>query len=189
MAPTLIPPTARLHRSWLAGRDEWGRGVHQDGAAVWRADAEGLDLDDPAQFARWVEILLTDADPTADLPPGLVPATTLWIVDGDTHLGAVQLRHRLNPALAITGGHIGYGIRPGARRRGLAGFALTGALERAGRLGLSEVMLTCDEDNPGSIRTIENAGGRLTASVPAEAGTPAYRRYLITVPSVPAGDQ
>ena len=33
------------------------------------------------------------------------------------------------------------------------------ALIRAKELGLERVLLTCDEDNVGSRRTIENAGG------------------------------
>ena len=43
-------------------------------------------------------------------------------------LGAIALRHELNDFLLTIGGHIGYGIRPSARRRGLAAFALTRTL-------------------------------------------------------------
>jgi hypothetical protein len=44
--PELIAPTARLHRSWLDARADWGPGVHQDGAGLHADDdvdsAEGL---------------------------------------------------------------------------------------------------------------------------------------------------
>ena len=48
--PELIAPTTRLHAEWLESRDEWGRGVHQDGAGMRPQD----DYDSPAGFARWI---------------------------------------------------------------------------------------------------------------------------------------
>ena len=30
----LILPTVRLHTAWLSARDEWGRGIHQDGSGL-----------------------------------------------------------------------------------------------------------------------------------------------------------
>jgi len=159
----LVPPTSRLHASWLSAREEWGLGVHQDGASVWTADRLALDLADPDGFRAWVEALLVAGDPTQELPDDLVPATNLWVVEDDRYLGAVQLRHQLNPFLAALGGHIGYGVRPGARRRGVASFALAQVLPRARRLGLSRVLLTCADHNQGSARTIERNGGVLEA--------------------------
>jgi predicted acetyltransferase len=185
--PSLIPPTWRLHGSWLASRDEWGRGVHQHGAAIYLAERLGLDLDDPAGFQDWVEALLHGADPTQDRHDDQVPATSLWIVQHRQYLGAIQLRHRLNPFLAELAGHIGFGIRPSARRAGLASFALRGALDRARRLGLPRVLLTCDQDNIGSARTIERAGGVLDSTRPADDYARSHgfhqplRRYWITV--------
>jgi predicted acetyltransferase len=46
-------------------------------------------------------------------------------------LGAIALRHELNDRLTQLG-HIGYDIRPSARRRGLATWALGRMLERRG---------------------------------------------------------
>jgi predicted acetyltransferase len=157
----LSPPTWRLQPSWLASRDEWGRGVHQDGASLGLAERLGLDLDDPADFRDWVEALLRAGDPSEDLPDNLVPASNLWIVQREEYLGAIQLRHRLNPFLAEIGGHVGFGVRPSFRRRGLASFALSAVLPRARRLGLPRVLLTCDDTNTGSARTIEATGGVL----------------------------
>ena len=91
----------------------------------------------------------------------MVPATSLWVVRDEQYLGAIQLRHRLNPFLAELGGHIGFGIRPSARRQGLAGFALGGVLPQARGLGLTRVLLVCHESNIGSARSIERNGGVL----------------------------
>jgi predicted acetyltransferase len=186
-APTLIPPTWRLHSSWLSSRDEWGRGTHQDGAAVRLAERLGVDLDDAGGFRDWVEALLRAGDPTEDLPDDLVPSTNWWIVQQHQYLGAIQLRHRLNPFLAELGGHIGYGIRPSARRHGLARFALDAVLARAKHFGLSSVLLTCDQNNTGSARTIEGAGGVLERIRPPDDYARQHgfhqplRRYWITL--------
>ena len=104
---------------------------------------------------------LGDEDPDSPRPTGWVPCTYLWMVDGDEYLGAISLRHSLdNPFLAELGGHIGYSVRPSARRRGHAVDALRQAVELAGARGIDRVLVTCDEDNVASARTIESAGGR-----------------------------
>src|SRR5437899_2275313 len=53
-------------------------------------------------------------------PVRRVPSTTFWWLDGDEFLGRLAIRHRLTPFLLKAGGHIGYDVRPGARRRGHA---------------------------------------------------------------------
>jgi Acetyltransferase (GNAT) domain len=63
--------------------------------------------------------------------------------------------------LLRAGGHIGYGIRPSARGRGLATWALRSVLVRAPALGLGKVLVTCGDSNLASARVIEKAGGVL----------------------------
>ncbi len=87
------------------------------------------------------------------------------------------MRHELNDALLHAGGHIGYGIRPAARRRGLATWALSRMLGEARALGLDRVLLVCADGNTASARTIERSGGVLEDVRPTELG-PA-RRYWI----------
>ncbi|MDD1477831.1 GNAT family N-acetyltransferase [Arthrobacter sp. H16F315] len=80
-------------------------------------------------------------------------------MDGDAFLGSLAIRHELNDFLLNEGGHIGYSVRPSARRRGYASKALADALPVARDLGISRVLITCDEDNLGSRATIEKNGG------------------------------
>ena len=69
------------------------------------------------------------------------------------------MRHRVNESLLVVGGHIGYAVRPSARRRGVATAALRLALGMAARLGIDPALVTCEDDNVASARTIEaNAG-------------------------------
>lgn len=94
-------------------------------------------------------------------------------------LGVVRSRHRLLPSLELEGGHIGYDIRPSARRQGHGTAILALALGRARALGLRGVLLTCDEDNLGSVRIIEDNGGRRLSSGVSEHGAKPILRYRI----------
>jgi predicted acetyltransferase len=173
--PKLILPTTRLRDSWLESRAEWGRGVHQEGAGLHPAD----DVDTVDGFAAWVSRLHRAADSSVPGGDGRVPATYWWITECDTYLGAITLRHRLNAFLLRAAGHIGYGIRPSARRRGLATWALTAVLPEARALGLDRVLVTCEHANIASARTIENCGGELEDVRDTELGR--ILRYWITL--------
>ena len=172
--PNLVAPTTDLHRSWLESLQEWGEGVHQDGTGLHPDD----DVRSAEGFAGWVERLRQQSDPNVPLPEGRVPAEYWWIVDGDTYLGAITLRHELNDFLLEQGGHIGYGVRPSARRRGLASWALGLVLDRAREVGLERVLITCDDDNVASARTIERHDGVLE-DVRTVDGDRRVRRYWV----------
>jgi predicted acetyltransferase len=152
----LISPDASYHSSWLEGSEEFD-GARRDGGGG--EDWELEDLKELPTFRRFVDVLVNDALPESPRKPGYVPCTYLWIVDGDTFLGSLAIRHELNDFLLNEGGHIGYSVRPSARRRGHAAKALADALPLARELGLSRVLITCDEDNAGSRATIEKNGG------------------------------
>lgn len=98
-------------------------------------------------------------------------------MDGDEVLGAIALRHDLNDFLLRAGGHIGYGIRPSARRQGLATWALGRTLDEARKRGLARVLLTCADGNIAPARTIERHGGVLKDVRQTELGR--SRRYWI----------
>lgn len=92
---------------------------------------------------------------------GFVPANTYFMIrkEDDKLIGMINLRHELNEKLAKSGGHIGYGIRPSERRKGHAKIQLYLCLLKAQELGLEKVMLTCDEKNVASYKTMEALGG------------------------------
>ncbi|MFI5935320.1 GNAT family N-acetyltransferase [Actinoplanes sp. NPDC051494] len=174
--PELIAPTSRLHRQWLAARDDWGRGVYQDGSGLRPTD----EVDTVDGFAAFVRKLLRESDRSVPPAEGWVHCTYWWMVDGDEVLGSIALRHELNDWLLEAGGHIGYGVRPSARGKGLAGAALAQVIAYAGRLGIDRVLVSCDLDNDASRRTIEKNGGVLEDI--RDSGHGKVRRYWITTP-------
>jgi predicted acetyltransferase len=177
--PELIAPTTDLYASWLAARDEWGRGTHQDGSGLRPSD----DVDTIDGFAAWVDRLRRQGDESLPAEEGRVHATHWWIVEQGSYLGAISLRHRLNDFLLRAGGHIGYGVRPSARGRGVATWALGAVLPLAAGRGLDWVLVTCDEANPASARVIERNGGVLEDVRDTELGR--TRRYWITLVDQP----
>lgn len=116
-------------------------------------------LADPVEFDRFTELIARQSDPDVEIRSDLVHATTLWWVDGRTYLGRLSIRHTLNELLRTLGGHIGYTVRPSARRRGHATAMLRAGLPHANRLGIDPVLITCDDDNAASRKVIEACGG------------------------------
>jgi len=113
------------------------------------------------------------------LPSGFVSHSTYWLVSDGEVVGVANLRHALTDALRREGGHIGYGVRPSARRRGYAGELLRRTLTRARGLGLTEGWLTCAKTNVASVRTIVGNGGVfISEELLAERGE-VVQRYRI----------
>lgn len=98
---------------------------------------------------------------------GLVPDSTFFCLDEERNIivGAVNIRHYLNEGLLLNGGHIGDGVRPSERRKGIATKMISLALDECKRLGIKNVLMVCDKDNIGSAKSIINNGGILENEV------------------------
>lgn len=152
----LVAPNTLYHQSWLAASREFD-GAWRDGSG---GEVSFEQMEDVAQFQEYVQGLIKQAQPDAPRPDGHVPCTFLWLVENGTVLGFLAIRHVLNDFLLTEGGHIGYSVRPSARRQGHATRALQEALPIARELGIMDVLVTCNEANIGSRATIEGNGGR-----------------------------
>lgn len=95
-----------------------------------------------------------------NLKPNRVRADYYWLVDTDKDyfIGEISVRHTLSDALREYGGNIGYGVRYGEWGKGYGTQMLKFALERAKKLGLDRVLVTCDDDNMASARVMEKNG-------------------------------
>jgi predicted acetyltransferase len=130
-------------------------------------------------FLRYLEVL-AELERGENLPPNHVPSTFLFAFAGSRIVGRVSIRHLLNPYLERFGGHIGYVVVPECRRRGYATTILRQSLVIARqKLGLERVLVTCDDDNVGSIKTIEHNGGVLETIVIDPDRDKPKRRYWI----------
>jgi predicted acetyltransferase len=159
--PELVLPTVTVRDSFLAAMDEFvAEGAEFSQTAAW-IDANAPGWREPEAFATFVDAVRADALEETPRPDFHVPCTTLWWVDGEDYLGRLAIRHRLNDFLLDVGGHIGYDVRPTRRREGHATAMLRAALPWARRLGIDPALVTCDDDNIGSVRVIEAAGGVL----------------------------
>lgn len=108
----------------------------------------------------------------------LVPATLYFLIDesGKIH-GSTHIRHKLNENLIKHGGHIGYGVRPSERKRGIATKMLSLALPIAKELGIDKILVTCDKDNIASAKTILRNNGILENEI--SEGDNITQRYWI----------
>lgn len=94
---------------------------------------------------------------------GKVPDSTYFCLDEERNIfvGAVNIRHYLNESLLKNGGHIGDGVRPSERRKGIATQMIALALLECKKLGMNKVLMVCDKNNIGSAKSIQNNGGVL----------------------------
>lgn len=94
-------------------------------------------------------------------------------------VGRSSIRHELNDTLTSVGGHIGYGVIPSERQKGYAREILRLSLEYLKTKNVHRALLTCSENNIGSIRTIEENGGILENKISPEGSHDITRRYWI----------
>ena len=114
-----------------------------------------------------------------DETDGLVPDSTFFCLDRerDIFVGAVNIRHKLNSSLLLNGGHIGDGVRPSERRKGIATKMIALALEECRKLGICRVLMVCDRENIASAKSIQRNGGALENEVEVDGVT--EQRYWI----------
>jgi len=140
----LLRPRAELYEAWGEAHREWGPGLHEDGFGICPGD----DVDTEHGFRAWIDRLQQE------------PGDLWWVVENGQVLGGIALRSASDKTVGRLG-HVGYGIRPSARGRGVATWALSQILAHAATLGIAPVLAACEEGNAGSIATIEHFGGAL----------------------------
>lgn len=166
--PTLIEPSSRKQEAFASMAQDWrDHGV----------DRYGLALDD---FAAYLTRLARLADPAQTR--GRVPGTELWLEEQEQIVAVVRVRFWLTPELEVEGGHIGYDVRPSARRRGFGTAALELGLHEARRRGIDRARLTVDADNAASVAIIERCGGVLSGEMLSPASGKPIKQYWIALP-------
>ena len=145
----LIPPTIQYKQSWLEALQEFHK-EQIDG--FWNIPDKPKNLDEYIQRT-------IDYSKGKNLPEWFVPNTTYWLIDHDTFIGHINIRHTINDTLKKEGGHIGYAIRPTEQQKGYGYTILTLALPKAKEIGIQKALITCYENNIASAKIIEKNGG------------------------------
>ncbi len=115
-----------------------------------------------------------------NLPAGFVPATTFWLVHGGELVGVSNLRHHLNDRIRLNGGHIGLGVRPSYRGRGLGNLLLALTIQEARKKGIAQVHIHCHKSNVASARMIARNGGVLDSEAADAESEDVIQRYLVS---------
>lgn len=155
MALKLIKLTKKYEKQLCEMIEEWkfDQEIHHTNHSPWaifRNDCHNFD-----EYLEHLEVKEATDD--------RVPDSVFFLLDEDRDrlLGAVNIRHDLNDSLLQEGGHIGDGIRPSERRKGYATEMIRLALVECKKLGIDKVLMTCDKDNIGSVKSIVKNGGIL----------------------------
>jgi predicted acetyltransferase len=132
------------------------------------------------KYDHWLIKLENDKD-NKNIESDKVPASTYFAIriDDNKIVGMINIRHKLNNKLIKKGGHIGYGVRPTERRKGYATEILTLGLKQCKELKIARVLVTCDKDNIGSVKTIQKNKGILDNELLDEEMNKVIQRYWI----------
>lgn len=166
----LVSPSVELKESYIDYINEWIEAKEK--IVPLSSDSKNLSFED--MLDKWKEESNTEV-----LSRRLVPANTYFLVDDTNKIyGCLNFRHFLNDHLIYIGGHIGYGVRPSERNKGIASYMLKLALELIDtEHRLDKVLITCDKNNVGSVKTILNNNGILENEIVDEYKT--TQRYWI----------
>ncbi|MBE6930099.1 MAG: GNAT family N-acetyltransferase [Ruminococcaceae bacterium] len=127
----------------------------------------------------WLAFLARERDPATRTH---TPADTRLAVRESDHrlVGIIDLRHHIDhPILRVWGGHMGYTVRPSERRKGYAGQMLRLNLVICREMGMEKILITCNENNVASEKTILSCGGIYESTV--EVGKSRIKRFWITL--------
>lgn len=119
-----------------------------------------------------------------------VATYTFWIIKNTQIIGTgtIRINPEKNQEIARYHGHIGYNIHPRVRGRGYGTSCCHLLLKECQALGLTNVMICCDEQNIASARVIEHNYGQLKEVVVLNQGDDVpwgrgslIRRYSVNV--------
>ncbi len=114
-------------------------------------------------YDKYVRIL-PDFSNGLHIPKEHVSCTVLFAFNENNEIiGRTSIRHELTDHLLKVGGHVGYGVVPEQRKKGYGTSILEESLKyiKENISQIDKVLVTCDEGNVASQKTIENNDGAL----------------------------
>ena len=131
-------------------------------------------------YEKWLENVLREID-IANVPEDDIPRITYFYVreEDDRIVGMLNMRLALTGLWRKEAGHIGYSVRPTERRKHYATDILSRALKIYDRMGIEEVLISCEKGNVASAGVIKKCGGVLRDEFFSETYNKDLQMYVI----------
>ena len=100
-----------------------------------------------------------------NIPNDAVPSSTFWLVDDNELIGVTNIRHYLNDRIEYCGGHIGLGVRPAYRGKGLGNMLMKLSIQKLADMGVNPIHIHCYKNNMASVKVIIDNGGVLDSEL------------------------
>lgn len=113
-----------------------------------------------------------------DVPENMVPSSTFWLIQHNEIVGVTNLRHYLNTEIEFCGGHIGLGIRPSFRGKGVGNFLMAESIKKLNSIGVNTIHIHCYKDNLASSAMIIANGGELISEFSEQ--NKVIQRYVVS---------
>jgi len=122
----------------------------------------------PQTFLSFLDEIKTEKGALKYENGAMIPSTTLWLIDNNSFVGQINIRHYLNDTLKQYGGHIGYFIREDAWGNGYGTKMFNLAIKyiKEHLPSIDALLLTINEENNRSRGVAENNGGHCLSFKP-----------------------
>lgn len=162
----LVSPTVEYQESYIAYIEELG-------------DEERYPFPLDFEYEDFASLLkkLDNYAIGSNIPKNMVPSSTFWLIQNNKIIGVTNLRHYLNKDIEHCGGHIGLGIRPSCRGKGIGNFLMAESIKKLNSMGVNDVHIHCYKDNLASSAMILANGGCLTSEFSEQ--NKVIQRYVV----------
>lgn len=164
---TLVSPSVLYKESYLKGLKEL---IHESP----NPDAIKWQIDNFDEYISNFNIL----DNVENITNGIVPYSEYWLIENGEYIGTIVIRHKPSGRLESIKSHIYFHIIPSKREKGYGLKILELGLVKARKLGLKDIIITCNYDNVASRKIIEQNGGIFIEDITVPDG-PVMNKYVI----------
>ncbi|VAW42425.1 hypothetical protein MNBD_GAMMA01-1729 [hydrothermal vent metagenome] len=131
------------------------------------------------EYENFVDLLkkLDDYANGLNISNNMVPSSTFWLIQNNEIIGVTNIRHYLNKEIEFCGGHVGLGIRPSSRGKGVGKFLMAESIKNLNLIGVKVVHIHCYKDNLASSAMIVANGGNLISEFSDQSKV--IQRYVV----------
>ncbi len=166
---TLKFPTIEDKEKWLVYVDEYSKENKEN---------DFLNFTDKYNYELWLNNIIDEHNGV--VKEGRVAASVYFLMNGQTIVGHILIRHNLNAeVLKQYGGHIKCFIKPSERKKGYGSKAVSLILEKCKYLEINKVMLTSEKDNIAGNKIILKNNGVYDSEIFIKSKNKVYNIYWL----------